>query len=77
MTCLASEQLRATTLGRTPMLGAMFVEAPVLAIIRTSEPQKVPEIAAALVKGGIRALEISLSVPDALRCIEGSAGDPR
>jgi 2-dehydro-3-deoxyphosphogluconate aldolase / (4S)-4-hydroxy-2-oxoglutarate aldolase len=55
------------------MLGAMLAEAPILAIIRTTEPEKVPEIAAALVDGGIRALEISLSVPDALRYIESTA----
>jgi len=46
-----------------------LLEAKIVAILRGVEPAHVPDIAAALDAGGIRALEITLNSPDALRVI--------
>ena len=41
----------------------------IIAIVRTERPEPIPEICDALLKGGIQAIEITLTVPDALSAI--------
>lgn len=49
--------------------------AGVIAVIRTSNPDSLPEIAAALIQGGIQAIEITLTTPRALTWIQTLSRD--
>jgi len=50
-------------------------ESGVVAIIRMSDPDKIIEIARALRKGGVRCIEIPMTVPTALELIKQTARD--
>ena len=47
-----------------------LVDPGLIAVIRTSQPAQVPAICEALIAGGIRALEITLTVPNACEIIQ-------
>jgi len=46
-----------------------LLEAKIVAIVRTARPDPIPAICQALLKGGITAIEITLTVPEALAAI--------
>lgn len=48
-------------------------EAGAVAVIRMQDTDRVLRVAEALLKGGVRALEVTMTVPGALRCIEAIA----
>lgn len=50
-------------------------ESGVVAIIRMSEPERIIEIASALRKGGVRCIEIPMTVPTALELIRETTRD--
>jgi 2-dehydro-3-deoxyphosphogluconate aldolase/(4S)-4-hydroxy-2-oxoglutarate aldolase len=54
-----------------------LLESRVVAIIRKLAPEHLPNVAAALVDGGIRTMEVTLDTPGALGMIERLAKDPR
>lgn len=47
-----------------------LIESGVIAVIRMKEQDRVLRVAEALLKGGVRALEVTMTVPGALGCIE-------
>jgi 2-dehydro-3-deoxyphosphogluconate aldolase/(4S)-4-hydroxy-2-oxoglutarate aldolase len=55
-------------------IAAALEEAGVVAIIRMSDPSKVDQVFHALVDGGIRALEVTMTVPGAIEHIRRLAG---
>jgi 2-dehydro-3-deoxyphosphogluconate aldolase / (4S)-4-hydroxy-2-oxoglutarate aldolase len=59
---------------RTPATTAAALEAAgVVAVIRLQDPNRLPDLVAALVEGGIRALEITMTVPGAVELIRATA----
>ena len=58
-----------TTTRRTPQVVAAVEQAGVVAVIRMKEPEKLRAIVDAIAEGGIRALEITMTVPGAVELI--------
>jgi 2-dehydro-3-deoxyphosphogluconate aldolase / (4S)-4-hydroxy-2-oxoglutarate aldolase len=58
-----------TTQRRTPQVVAAVEHAGIVAVIRTKEPAKLRGIVDAIAEGGIRALEITMTVPGAVELI--------
>jgi 2-dehydro-3-deoxyphosphogluconate aldolase/(4S)-4-hydroxy-2-oxoglutarate aldolase len=52
---------------------ARLVDPGIIPVIRADGPENVMAVCEALVAGGIRALEITLTIPDALACITEAA----
>lgn len=50
-----------------------LIEAGAVAVIRMQDPHRVLRVAEALLEGGVRALEVTMTVPGALGCIEAIA----
>jgi len=48
---------------------ALLTQPGIIAVVRTDTPERVPSICAALVAGGVIAIEITLTVPNALETI--------
>jgi 2-dehydro-3-deoxyphosphogluconate aldolase/(4S)-4-hydroxy-2-oxoglutarate aldolase len=53
-----------------------LASAPIVGIVRTAQPGTAEAIARALAEGGIRAVEVALTTPDALAAIRSLAADP-
>lgn len=51
------------------VLRTSLIESGVVAVIRTDSAEPIPEIARALLRGGVRAVEITLTVPGAVEVI--------
>ncbi|HEX7072289.1 MAG TPA: bifunctional 4-hydroxy-2-oxoglutarate aldolase/2-dehydro-3-deoxy-phosphogluconate aldolase [Rhodothermales bacterium] len=52
-----------------------LLDAGAIAVIRMRQPERVLHVAQALLKGGVRALEITMTIPGALGCIETVANE--
>lgn len=50
-----------------------LIDCGVIAVIRMRDPDRLLHVAEALMKGGVRALEVTMTVPGALGCIESVA----
>lgn len=57
------------------MIVKKLIEAGAIAVIRMKDPEKLIKVAEAIYEGGIKAIEITMTVPDALKIIEKAAGE--
>src|SRR5574341_2652551 len=53
-------------------INALLVDPGIIAVIRTDRPEQVPAVCEALIAGGVIALEVTLSVPNALQALRSA-----
>ena len=53
-----------------------LIEAKVVAVVRLNSGAAINDVTSALIAGGIRCIEVTMTVPDALQCIEYLASMP-